>query len=103
MPWAPPPARRSTLWRERLFPRAIGSSARAEIDPGDCFMAFRPLGLLRPRGDRPHAGNAPILDIPAPPPARRSTQFTKAGAWPVGGSSARAEIDPWIVSDEANA
>src|SRR5258705_295094 len=86
---APPPARRSTPLQPPPRPPHIGSSARAEIDPGSAPDDADSDRLLRPRGDRP----SEVLVVPpqksAPPPARRSTRVGAHGHGRRHGSSAR--------------
>ena len=111
---APPPTRRSTLYKGPAIMGMFGSSAHAEIDPLPDTRERHLNWLLRPRGDRPRRGRcrysacaAPpptrrstrylssFFDLlQAPPPTRRSTHLSRVDRTDVFGSSAHAEIDP---------
>ena len=91
---APPLARRSTLPADERVEAVVGSSARAEIDPGRPCHHGADARLLRSRGDRPVRIAHRVLDLAAPPLARRSTERGAPNRRARAGSSARAEIDP---------
>ncbi len=113
---APPPTRRCAVRRIRSLDQPLGSSAHAEMRPKVCERWTGDGWLLRPRGDAPGPMSSSALASRAPPPTRRcapSGLFTCGGTGappptrrcaacsrpsqpePLG-SSAHAEMRPWI-------
>ena len=94
---APPRSRRSTRPPRGDAHADGGSSALAEIDPSSSTARATRGGLLRARGDRPVRPRPVRGARSAPPRSRRSTPSAVTSRRAERGSSALAEIDPWLV------
>ena len=93
---APPRPRRWTRRGEGHVRRPDGSSAPAEMDPGIDGPRCAEHRLLRARGDGPHAAILLFSAARAPPRPRRWTCGTSHHMPLRTGSSAPAEMDPYL-------
>ena len=89
---AAPPARRCAGRWWFIEGRALGCSARAEMRLTLWHHTRAGMGLLRPRGDAPHALPTPTLILTAAPPARRCARASAFRGAVAPGCSARAEM-----------
>ncbi len=100
--WVPPLTRRCAPRDGTRFVWLQGSSAHAEMRRSGVGGRGRPARFLRSRGDAPPPFRPRIIDTTVPPLTRRCAGHGLDADVVGQGSSAHAEMRPWVAKSEAD-